>query len=320
MRTTAVTVLTLCVAARILIAGGQSEAGRDPWMPITIQAVPVPLNPDDRSQSAVGAFTYAGGLVLTSTQTDRLHGLSDIAMTGDDRLTAVGDDGVFVTARLLFDAAGNLSGVSEGRLMVLTAEDGTPLTKKEDADAEGLAVFPNGDRLVSFERNHRIWLYPADGGPPRAVPKPDVDFPDPNGGMEALAPDPEVAPDAYVVGAEVSGQTWNCRLSTGCVPGRLVPRPTGTSLVAINKLPAGRTAYLFRGFNGRSHIVLQVMRQTIVEGELDLAPPLTVDNIEGVAAVVRPGGVIRFYLMSDDNASSQQRTILLAFDWRPPPA
>jgi hypothetical protein len=210
--------------------------------------------------------------------------------------------------------------VSEGRLMVLTAEDGTPLTKKEDADAEGLAVFPNGDRLVSFERNHRIWLYPADGGPPRAVPKPDVDFPDPNGGMEALAPDPDVAHDAYVVGAEVSGQTWNCRLWTGCVPGRLVPRPAGTSLVAINKLPAGRTAYLFRGFNGRSHIVLQVMRQPIVEAELDLAPPLTVDNIEGVAAVVRPGGVIRFYLMSDDNASSQQRTFLLAFDWRPPPA
>jgi hypothetical protein len=43
---------------------------------------------------------------------------------------------------------------------------------------------------------------------------------------------------------------------------------------------------------------------------------LTVDNLEGVAAVPRPGGVTRFYLVSDDNASPQQRTLLLAFDWR----
>jgi hypothetical protein len=43
-------------------------------------------------------------------------------------------------------------------------------------DAEGMAILANGDRLVSFERNHRIWLYPRqpDGtyGLPRAVNKP----------------------------------------------------------------------------------------------------------------------------------------------------
>jgi len=318
MRPAAVAVLTLCVAAQIVAAGIQSEAGRDPGMPIAIQTVAVPLNPENRSQSAVGPFTYAGGLVLTSTQTDRLHGLSDVAMTGEDHLTAVGDEGVLVSVRLLFDAAGDLAGVSDGRLTLLTAEDGTPLAKKEDADAEGLAVFPNGDRLVSFERNHRIWLYPAGGGSPRAVPKPDVIFPDPNGGMEALTLDPDTAPDAYVVGAELSGQTWHCRMSTACVPGLTVPRPPGASLVAMGKLPAGRTAYLFRGFDGQAHIVLRLLREGVIDAELDLAPPLTVDNIEGMGAVVRPGGTIRFYLLSDDNASPEQRTLLLAFDWRPP--
>ena len=34
----------------------------------------------------------------------------------------------------------------------------------------------------------------------------------------------------------------------------IVPRPPGASLVAMGKLPAGRTAYLFRGFDGRAHI------------------------------------------------------------------
>jgi len=319
MRNTGVIVLTLGLAACMAAPGAQPGSRRDSG-PIAITAVSVPLNPTDPSQSSVGPFTYAGGLVLTSTQSDRFHELSDVEISGVDQLTAVGDGGIFVTARLLFDGAGSLIGVSDGLLTPLSGEDGAPFSNKEDADAEGLAVFPNGDRLVSFERHHRILLYPAAGGRPRAVPKPDVEFGDANGGMEALAPDLDVAPDAYVVGAELDGQTWNCRISTACVAGLPAERPAGTSLVAIRKLPAGRTAYLFRGFDGHSHIVLRVMQGRIVQAELDLAPPLTVDNIEGVAAVMGPGGVIRFYLLSDDNASSQQRTLLLAFDWRMPAA
>ena len=316
MRNTAVTVLILCVAACMAAPGAQSGSGRDPG-PIAITAAAVPLNPGNPSQSSIGPFTYAGGLVLSSSQTDRLHELSDLVLTGADHLTAVGDGGVFVTMRLLLDAAGNLTGVSDGQLTPMEGEDGVPLTN-EAADAEGLGLLPNGDRLVSFERHHRVLLYPANGGRPRAVPKPSEAFREANGGMEALATDPDVAPDAYVVGEEVTGQTWSCRISTACVLDRLVPRPAGTSLVAIRKLPAGRTAYLFRGFDGKSHIVLQVVRDGRVEAELDLAPPLTVDNFEGVAAVERPGGVTRFYLLSDDNASSSQRTLLLAFDWRAP--
>jgi hypothetical protein len=50
---------------------------------------------------------------------------------------------------------------------------------------------------------------------------------------------------------------------------------------------------------------------------MDLAPPLTVDNFEGMTAVIDAAGKTRFYLVSDDNASSSQRTLLLAFDWRP---
>jgi hypothetical protein len=50
---------------------------------------------------------------------------------------------------------------------------------------------------------------------------------------------------------------------------------------------------------------------------MDMAPPLTVDNFEGMTAVIDAAGGIRFYLVSDDNASSTQRTLLLAFDWRP---
>jgi hypothetical protein len=42
-----------------------------------------------------------------------------------------------------------------------------------------------------------------------------------------------------------------------------------------------------------------------------------VDNFEGLAAVPRPDSGVRFYQISDDNALVRQRTLQLAFDWRP---
>jgi len=287
--------------------------------PISIDVVPVPLNPQNPSEMGIGNFLYAGGLVLTSRQTGQLHGLSDLEVTGTDRLTAVGDLGILVDARLVLDGAGQLVGLADARLTLLTGEDGKPLSDKADADVEGLALLPNGDRLVSFERRDRIWLYPAAGGPPRPVPMPAVSFP-PNGGMEALTADPEAGADAYVVGAEVSGDTWTCHvLSTPCIKGPTVDKPTEFGLVAIKRLPGMHTVYLLRAFDDARgpRISLQVFRSTDMVARMDMAAPMTVDNFEGLAAVPRPDGSVRFYLLSDDNARDSQRTLLLAFDWRP---
>lgn len=286
---------------------------------ISIDAVPVLLNPKNPSETAVGDFSYAGGLVLTSGQTDQLHGLSDLEVTNTDRLTAVSDLGVFLDARLVLDRAGRLVGLADARLTALTGEDGKPLSDKADADAEGLAVLSSGDRLVSFERRDRIWLYPSAGGPPRPAPMPDSSFP-PNVGMEALAADPEAGADAYVVGAEVSGDTWTCRLlETPCIKGPSVDKPGEFGLVALKRLPGSQTAYLLRAFDEArgNRISLRIFRSTSLVARMDLAAPMTVDNYEGLAAVPTNDGGIRFYLISDDNAFGRQRTILLAFDWQP---
>ena len=293
------------------------KAARHAGRQSPIQTTAVPLNPEDPSQTAVGPFTYAGGVVLTSTQTDQLHGLSDIEITGPDRMTVVTDDGILVTARLVLDNGGRLTGVNDVRLEPLTGRDGKPLAR-EAADSEGLAVLRNGDRLVSFERQHRIWLYPGRGGSPRPVPQPEATFPR-NGGMEALAADPDAGRDAYVVGAELTGETWSCRISTRCIAAQTVDRPAGMGLVALRRLAGGRTAVLMRAFaqTTGSRNSLAILRANAVEAQLDLARPLTVDNFEGVAAVARPKGVVRFYLVSDDNGFATQRTLLLAFDWRP---
>jgi hypothetical protein len=196
--------------------------------------------------------------------------------------------------------------------------DGSRPRQKEDMDAEGLALLANGDRLISFEVRDRVWLYPADGGPPHLVPSPNVSFPA-NTGLEALTAAPDVAADAYMVGDEERGNIWNCRVSTACVKGQAADLPPGYALVSMRRLDASRTAYLMRGFDLRRgyRSSLRIYSDGKLIGQLDLTLPLTIDNFEGVAAVPRADGSVRFYLISDDNARAFQRTLLVAFDWAP---
>lgn len=286
---------------------------------IGVVATPVPLNPLDKAQDRIGAFRFAGGLALSSPDTARFHGLSDMAIASGRDLTIVSDEGDLVHARLVLDAAGRLVGLEGAKLSALLGEDGKPLPGKLEADSEGLALLPSGDLLVSFEQRHRIWIYPAAGGPPRPVPSPDEAFPA-NGGMEALGPDPAAGPDAYVVGGEDSGHTWTCKLSGGCAPGPAIAKPEGFGLVAVTRLPQGRTAWLLRAWDPirGSRIALTIQDAKGAElDRLELGRPYSVDNFEALAAVPAKDGSVRFYLLSDDNFQSIQRTLLLAFDWTP---
>lgn len=275
-----------------------------------------PAGPDGHGIET-GDFRWMGGMALSSTETSRLHGLSDIVVTTDGRLTAVSDEGDLVQARLALDRHGRLAGLSDVRITGLADLDGNPIQGKGNGDAEGLAVLANGDRLVSFERNSRIWLYPAKGGAPRAVPSPDEPFPE-NGGMEALAADPAAGPDAYIVGGEDSGKTWSCRVSGTCVPGPTIAKPPEFGLVAMTRLSGGNTAHLLRAWDAArgNRIELRIVGPKGQVGSLEIARPLQVDNFEGVAAVPGKDGATRFYLISDDNFSSSQRTLIFAYDWK----
>jgi hypothetical protein len=317
----------------LILAACSQEVAELPKAPvpagpaITIKSEALPLNPADPKQTAVGSFAYAGGVRLTCAQTARLHGLSDLDVQADGALIAVGDEGDLLKARVALDPAGRLVGVTDAKLTALAGFDGKPLQGKDNRDSEGLALMPGGDLLISFERHDRIWLYPKDGGAPRAVPSPAVTFPF-NEGMEALAPDPERGPDAYFTGGETTGRIWSCTLAGPCVEGPKVDLAVGFGLVAARRLPQGRTAWLLRAFNPVTRSVID-LRITDAAGQvvdqMELRGPLTVDNFEGLAAVpVKNGpekdGAVRFYLISDDNFSSSQRTLLVAFDWKPPAA
>lgn len=296
-----------------------------PGPQIALVTAPVPLNPANPAQDRIGDFVYAGGVVLTSPDTSRLHGLSDLKILPDGALLAVTDDGDLFEARLQLDDGERLVGLTDGKLRPLLGLGGQPLQGKEHGDAEGLAVLPNGDRLVSFERDHRIWLYPADGGPPRPAPAPQTLFSD-NEGMEALTQYPTAGHDAYLVGSE-EGETWICRAAGACAraPAQALPG-LEFGLTAIAAFEDGTIAYLSRAYDPArgSRIRMTIVRRPLVEtggsqviGGLPLEAPFTRDNFEGLAAVRNSAGGARFYLLSDDNFSSSQRTLLLAFDWVP---
>ncbi len=316
-------------AAPILLAGCVSASVQLPpaplaWGPaVPVETAPVPLDPADPTATAIGAFRYAGGIAITSTATSRLHGLSDLVVASGSRITSVSDDGAdLFTATMTFDATGRLAGLAEVGLRPLTEADGGPFTAKSRSDAEGLSFLSNGDMLVSFEREHRIWRYPASGDPgPVPVPMPPVPMTS-NDGMEGLA----AAADGsgYWVGVE-PGSIWFCRLEVSCEPveGLPVP-PLGYRLSGLTTGPAGELVILHHSFIPAigSRIILTVVRspregQTVL-GRLAMAPSTTVDNFEGVAVAPRPNGDWRLYLLSDDNFNPSQRTLLLAFDWTPP--
>lgn len=292
---------------------------------IVVDAQAVPLDPRDPANQRIGNFAYAGGLHITSSQTARLHGLSDLKVRADGRMIAESDQSDLFTGRIVLDGAGRLVGVADGHIATLKDEGGDIFRLGPKVyDSEGIAQFANGDLLVSFEQEDRILLFPHTGEPPRAAPMPPGPFVY-NKGMEALAADPAAGPDAYRVGLEADGRTFLCRLSASCRPALKIDIGD-LELSGFDLLADGRMVVVLRGFSPLKGNTIRVEILDPAGRRLDgmeISRPLTVDNFEGIAAVPGRGGALRLYLVSDDNFGSydgkptDQRTLLLAFDWTP---
>lgn len=312
--------LAACASVAIELPAHPVPAGPG----ITVEASPVSLDPADAVRTAKAGFRYAGGIAITSAATSRLHGVSDVIVSPDGRLTAITDAGDLLTARLALDNQSRLSGWTRATLRPLLGEDGQPLPDSDHWDAEGLTAVGDGQMLVSFEQTHRIWRYPTQGDRhPVTVNRPQEPMAD-NDGMEGLAAAPTVAPDAYWVGVE-PGDIWICRLSVPCREVEGMPRPaTGFRLSSLTSGPHGELVILHHSYIPAigSRITVTVIADPLgarkVIGAFSIAPSPVTDNFEGIAVVERPGGDWRLYLLSDDNFRSTQRTLMLAFDWTPP--
>jgi hypothetical protein len=323
----AIILLTACAAP--LETRPADAAGPDP---IQIAARPLILDPRDPAADRVGQLIYRGGVSLTANDA-RFGGWSDMDISEDGtRLTAISDRGFWFDATLEYDEKGGVAQLTNARLDYLLNLGGRRQSGLA-GDAEGMSRAPDGSFFVSFERRHRIWMYPAAEPPfsarPRVIPAPPGATAMPvNGGIEALVRLPggrllalsEELQDEN--GANVGwigdGRTW----------GRLTYqagvdfKPTGAA-----RLPDGDVLVLERRFTRFNVPAARIVRVSadslrpgahIVGTELALIePPLSFDNFEGIGARKGSGGETLIYLISDDNYFFLQRTLLLVFELLP---
>jgi len=304
---------------------------------IDITARHVPLNYEKREQHQIGMLEYRGGLELTSRD-KRFGGLSSLLVSADGKhMLAASDRGSWFSAELLYDAVGDLSGITSTNLAPITGPNGKALSGRY-RDAEALALAADGAILVAFEQHHRILRFaPPDrldahwlaGETPRHLNAPgELSEFNSNAAMEGLA---------TLDGGELLILTEGLDNARAGKPGWLLRhgaanirfeykraarfRPTGAT-----RLPDGDILILERRYTligGVAALLRRIPLESIQAGAtLDgpelarLAPPLTVDNMEGVAARRDNAGRTLIYLISDDNFSILQRSLLLMFELR----
>lgn len=288
----------------------------DGWTAAAADVRPVGLGLPGGAALARGV-RFAGGVQLVLDEDSPLHGLSDLKLVDDRSFVAVTDAGDLVRGRLRLNAAGRLNGVEALRRRRLSLIDGSPIVDKADGDAEGLFLAPDGI-AVAFERQHRLWVYGSlADAPHRPMPlaSPDVVFPL-NDGMEGVS----AAPGGWRIAGE-SGGVWDCtpRRCRAVVAPPPEPIPdTDYRITGMDRDPSGDGFFVVqRRYRPPVDARAQVRRMA-PDGSLgpvlvELKLPGTTDNFEGIAAK-RHGDGVRLYILSDDNGSERQRTLLLAFD------
>ncbi|WP_299650327.1 esterase-like activity of phytase family protein [Sphingomonas bacterium] len=292
-------------------------------------ATRVPLDPDDPTRRRIGRLTFMGGVHLTSAD-PAFGGFSALAVVGD-RVTMLSDGGNIVAFRLGGDGQ-----LSDQRFAALP---GGPATgwRKLDRDSEALAIDPRtGATWVAFERANQIWRYSSALRHAQASARPAAMRRwRANGGAEALVRRRDGSFVAIEEG-RAPGRPWRAGLVWAGDPTvkaepafrfRYLP-PAGYDPADAVELPDGRLLVLNRWFGlplRFANILVAIDPHAIrsgaaVRGQViaRLAAPLTHDNFEGVAASVERGRTI-IWLLSDDNQTSLERTLLLKFRLDDPP-
>jgi hypothetical protein len=220
---------------------------------------------------------------------------------------------------------GRLSGLSSPVLSPLILSNGVPLRRSRYYDTESFALADNA-AFVGVERNHAVIRFERTGagtiirGVPIPVPKELKDLPS-NGGLEALGVAPQRSPlNGALVGLAEGGSGF---ILTGPRQGAFqMVLSGGYDVTDLAFLPDGdavileRRFSLFGGFGCRLRRIdasalksgARVDGETLYESEASHQ----VDNMEGLA-IHREGGDVVLSLISDDNFSSLQKTLLLEF-------
>lgn len=324
------------VASLVFLTPALAEtapAAADAPVAITIQATPI-VQFDNRQPELrrFGAVDFLGGLELTSSYRE-FGGLSSLRIEPDGtRFVAVTDKGRWLTGRIVYSGVRPI-GVADAVMAPLLAADGRPITAHGMYDSESLTA-DGGTFYVGLERVHRALRFDfgrfgvAARGERVALPKDVASLPA-NKGLETLV----YVPAGHALAGTLIAISERGLDRDGNIKAWLVGGPSPGALVVKRRddfdisdgalLPTGDLLLLERRFSWMSGIAVRLRRVSasairpgaVLDGPVLLFADMgyQVDNFEGLGVHQDAAGGTILTLVSDDNFSIIQRTLLMQF-------
>jgi hypothetical protein len=333
---TVATAAWLMVALSPGIAAAQAVSqppAAQPPLPIDVEARPIPFfDTHDRSHLRFGSLQYRSGLVLSSNFRG-FGGLSALRLDAKgERFISVSDKGMWFTGKIVYRGDA-MTGVADVEAAPMLGADGRPLAARGWFDTESIAL--DGPKVyVGIERVNQIvrFDFGKDGTRSRAevvaTPAAVRKLPN-NKGLEALVMVPKGLPLAGTLiaiserGLDPDGNLL-AFLVGGPTPGQFsIRRSRDLDISDATLLPSGDLLILERKFSLLTGLVVRIRRlslQSVAPGATIDGPSIfdadlnyEIDNLEGLDAYVGADGATVLTMVSDDNFSLLQRTLLLQF-------
>jgi hypothetical protein len=303
--------------------------------PVSIEVNARPLasfDPRDRSHVRFGALQYRSGLVLTSSFRG-FGGLSGLRLDAKgERFISFSDKGSWFTGRIVYQGR-EMTGLADVEAAPMMGADGKPITARGWFDSESIAL--DGSFVyIGLERVNQVLRFDFSKGFTRALGEvvampPAVHKLPFNKGLEALVFVPKGLPLAGTLiamserGLDPAGNLI-AFLVGGPSPGQFSVRRTNDYDISdATLLPSGDLLVLERKFSLLSGIGIRIRRialSSLAPGAVVDGPSIfdadlgqEIDNMEGIDSYVTPEGDTVLTLISDDNFSLIQRTLLLQF-------
>ncbi len=332
--------IAFAVAASFAVAPAQAEKPVAPLAgptPITIAVSPIDFDRENPSRKEFGKLIFRAGFNLYA-KSAHFGGFSALAVDPSGRsLLAVTDAGSWLRATLDYDGR-KLKGLDDAVLGPILGAGGKPLSDGSQRDSEGMTLADgdtrSGTAYLSFERKHRIARYPFDTlrfGPPSgavALPGGLTKALASNRGIEAItvirAGKLKGALVAFAEGSASGAGNLQAWLIGGPAPGSItLKRIGGFDVTDAAALPDGGIVVLERRFRFSEGVKMRIRRiaaselkkGAVISGEvlLEANDSFNIDNMEGIAAHRGASGETVLTLMSDDNFSPLQRTLIMQF-------
>jgi hypothetical protein len=314
-------------------ADAQSPRVADPPVKIQVRAQPLAaFEARDPSRRQFGALQFRGGIELTSSHKD-FGGISAIRVAADGaRFLAVTDKGRWLRGRILYRDRAPV-GLDDVEMAPVLGPDGRPITARGWYDTEAMTE-DGGTVYLGLERVHQIMRfdYGKDGlaarGQPIAVPPAMRKLPS-NKGIEGLVFVPRGTPLGGSLlafserGLDSAGNLLAFIIG-GATPGTFTVKRSGDFDISdAALLPPSDLLLLERSFSFMSGVAIRIRRiplagvqpGALVDGRALLEADMgyQIDNMEGLSVHKTAAGETVLTLISDDNFSPIQRTVLLQF-------